>query len=552
MNKKIKNIAFLALGFLILNFINQSFYKRFDVTADNRYTLSKTTKNIVSKIDKNLSITIYLEGDFPSEFKRLQAETRQYLEELSAENSKIKIQFQNPDNQRKKLIKKGMIPSKLTVEEDGKLSEAIIFPWAEISYKKKSQIVSLLPTAIVASQEEQLQKAVENLEYSFSNALNTILQEKRKKVGVITGNGELQDMYQYSFLSEVAKKYRLAKFTLDSVASNPQQTLKDLTSLDLAIISKPTQKFTEQEKFTIDQFIANDGKTLWMIDNVHADLDSLFTNGKMLAYPRDLNLTDLLFAYGVRINTTLIKDLYAAKIPLATGKVGNQTQFQNLEWFFHPLVSGNPNHAITKNIAPIRLQFVNPIDTLKNNIKKTPLLRSSLLTQKIGTPSFIELQSIANEVVETDYNKGNQLFAVLLEGAFNSAYKNRIQPFKTPLYKENSNNNKMVVISDGDIGKNQILKDDASKIQPLDLNRDKWTHQQFGNKDFLLNVVDYLLDDVGLIELRNKTLKISILDKQKAFKERLYWQFINVIFPLIFLLFFGFLFFFLRKRKYAS
>ena len=552
MNRKIKNIAFLALGLLILNFANQSFYKRFDLTADNRYTLSKTTKNIVSKIDKNLSITIYLEGDFPSEFIRLQAETRQYLEELSAENSKIKIGFQNPDNQREKLIKKGMIPSKLTVEENGKLSEAIIFPWAEISYEKKSQIISLLPSAIVASQEEQLQKAIENLEYSFSNALNTILLRKQKSVGVITGNGELQDMYQYSFLSEVAKKYRLAKFTLDSVASNPQQTLEDLTSLDLAIIAKPTQKFTEHEKFTIDQFIANDGKTLWMIDNVQADQDSLFTNGKMLAYPRDLNLTDLLFAYGVRINTTLIKDLYAAKISLATGKIGNQTQFQNLEWFFHPLVSGNPNHAITKNIAPIRLQFVNPIDTLKNNIKKTPLLRSSLLTQKIGTPGFIELQSIADEIVETDYNNGNQLFAVLLEGAFNSAYKNRIQPFKTPLYKENSNNNKMVVISDGDIGKNQILKDGTSKIQPLDLNRDKWTHQQFGNKDFLLNVVDYLLDDVGLIELRNKTLKINILDKQKAFKERLYWQFINVIFPLIFLLFFGILFSFLRKRKYAS
>jgi len=552
MNRKIKNIAFLALGLLILNFANQSFYKRFDLTADNRYTLSKTTKNIVSKIDKNLSITIYLEGDFPSEFIRLQAETRQYLEELSTENSKIKIGFQNPDNQREKLIKKGMIPSKLTVEENGKLSEAIIFPWAEISYEKKSQIISLLPSAIVASQEEQLQKAIENLEYSFSNALNTILLRKQKSVGVITGNGELQDMYQYSFLSEVAKKYRLAKFTLDSVASNPQQTLEDLTTLDLAIIAKPTQKFTEHEKFTIDQFIANDGKTLWMIDNVQADQDSLFTNGKMLAYPRDLNLTDLLFAYGVRINTTLIKDLYAAKISLATGKIGNQTQFQNLEWFFHPLVSGNPNHAITKNIAPIRLQFANPIDTLKNNIKKTPLLRSSLLTQKIGTPGFIELQSIADEIVETDYNNGNQLFAVLLEGAFNSAYKNRIQPFKTPLYKENSNNNKMVVISDGDIGKNQILKDGTSKIQPLDLNRDKWTHQQFGNKDFLLNVVDYLLDDVGLIELRNKTLKISILDKQKAFKERLYWQFINVIFPLIFLLFFGILFFFLRKRKYAS
>ena len=242
----------------------------------------------------------------------------------------------------------------------------------------------------------------------------------------------------------------------------------------------------------------------------------------------------------------LIKDLYAAKIPLATGKVGNQTQFQNLDWFYHPLVGGNPNHAITKNTSPVRLQFANQIDTLKNNIKKTPLLVSSLLTQKVGTPNFIELQSIAEEVVENNYKSGNQLFAVLLEGDFNSAYKNRVKPFKTSLFKENAINNKMIVISDGDIGKNQILKE-----QPFDLNRDKWTNQQFGNKDFLLNSVDYLLDDVGLIQLRSKTLKIRTLDKQKAFKERTFWQFLNVILPLIILFAFGFIFNFLRKRKYS-
>ena len=172
----------------------------------------------------------------------------------------------------------------------------------------------------------------------------------------------------------MAKKYRLAKFTLDSVSENPQQTLKDLNSLDLAIIAKPTEQFTAKEKFTLDQFITNGGKTLWMIDNVQADLDSLMANGKMLAYPRDLNLTDLLFTYGVRINTTLIKDLYAAKIPLATGNIGNQPQFQNLEWLYHPLVRGNKNHAITKNISPVRLQFASPIDTLKNDIKKTQRL----------------------------------------------------------------------------------------------------------------------------------------------------------------------------------
>ena len=546
MNKKVKNIAVLSIGLMLLNIINQSFYTRLDLTSDNRYTLSDTTKNIISKVDKFLFVTVYLEGDFPSEFKRLQLETLQYLEELALENSNIKINFEAPDNQREALIKRGMMPSQLTVEEDGKLSEAIIFPWAEISFGKRSKIISLLPNAVVASQDEQLEKAIENLEYSFSNAINSITQKKQKRIAVLTGNGELQDIYQYSFLSEVSKKYRLGKFTLDSVATNPQKTLQDLTSFDLAIIAKPTQRFTTKEKFTLDQYIANGGKTLWMLDYVQADQDSLFANGKMLAYPRDLNLTDLLFSYGIRINTTLIKDLYAAQIPVATGKVGNQTQFKNLEWFYHPLVSGNPKHAITKNVSPVRLQFANQIDTLKNNIKKTPLLISSVLTQKIGTPAFIELQSIADEVVENDYNNGNQLFAVLLEGNFKSAYKNRVKPYNSELYKENATNNKMVIISDGDVGKNQILKD-----EPFDLNRDKWTNQQFGNKDFLINSIDYLLDDVGLIQLRNKTLTIKTLDKKKAFKERTFWQILNVVLPILIVLGFGFVFNYWRKRKYS-
>ncbi|EAQ40979.1 gliding motility-associated ABC transporter substrate-binding protein GldG [Polaribacter sp. MED152] len=546
MNKKSLYIIGLFVALLFLNFINQGIYKRFDLTADKRYTLSETTKSILSEINEPLFITVYLEGDFPSEFKRLQIETRQFLEELAAENNNIKINFENPDDQREALIKKGMMPSQLTVEEDGKLSEAIIFPWAEISVDDKFKIVSLLPTAIVASQEEQLQKAIENLEYSFLSAINGILEKNQKNVVLLTGNGELQDIYQYSFLSEVSKKYRLTKFPLDSVASNPQQTLKDLTSVDLAIITKPTEKFTEQEKFTLDQYITNGGKTLWMLDNVQADQDSLLATGKMLAYPRDLNLTDLLFSYGVRINATLIKDLYAAQIALATGTVGNQTQFQNLDWFYHPLVSGNPYHPITKNVGNVRLQFANQIDTLKNNIKKTPLLVSSPLTRKVGTPTIIELQSIAEEPIEEDYKAGNQLFAVLLEGDFNSAYKNRIKPYNSSLFKEKASNNKMIVIADGDVARNQILKG-----KPTDLSRDKWTNQEFGNKDFLINAVDYLLDDSGLISLRNKTLKINTLDKQKAYKERTFWQFLNVILPLIILGVFGLSFHYLRKRKYT-
>jgi len=544
--KKLKNSVILVIIIIALNLVNQHFYKRFDLTSNKRFTLSNTTKNILSSIDKPLFITVYLEGDFPSEFKRLQVETRQFLEELTAENSNIKIHFENPNNQRETLIKKGMMPSHLPVQEEGKISEAIIFPWAEINFEEKTTLVSLLPNAIAVSQEQQLEKAIENLGYNFSNAIHSISNKKNKTIAIIVGNGELRDVFQYSYLSEVAKKYKLAKFTLDSVATNATQALLDLTTFDLAIIAKPTEQFNENEKFVLDQFITNGGKTLWMIDNVQADQDSLMNGGKMLAYPRDLNLTDLLFSYGIRINTSLIKDLYAAKISLATGNIGNQPQFQNFDWFFHPLVNGNPNHAITKNLNPIRLQFANQIDTLKNNIKKTALLQSSILTKKVGTPNIIDLQIIADEPQENDYKDGNQLFAVLLKGSFNSAYKNRIKPFETPLFKENSINNKMIVIADGDIGKNQLLKG-----KPFDLARDKWTNQEFGNKDFLLNSIDYLLDDVGLMQLRNKTIKIVQLDQQKAYKERTFWQFFNVILPLVLLLNFGIIFNYWRKRKYG-
>ncbi len=543
-DKNNKHIGYFFFGLLLINVLGNHFYKRLDITQDQRYTISKTTATILDSIENQLLIKVYLEGDFPSEFKRLQIETKQYLEELRAQNKQIIIQFINPDSYRKQLIKKGMLPSKLTVEEGGKLSEAIIFPWAEINYKNKTEIVSLLPNT-TSAQENQLQKAIENLEFGFSNAIHNISKKQKQKVAVLSGNGELKDIYLYSFLSKIGEKYHLAKFTLDSVATNPQKTLQDLTSFDLAIIAKPTLKFSDKEKLVLDQFISNGGKTLWMIDKIQADQDSLLNNGKMLAYPRDLNLTDLLFSYGVRINATLVKDLYAAKIPVATGKVGNQTQFKNLDWFYYPLVIGNPNHSITKNSLPVRLQFANQIDTLKNNIKKTPLLISSLLTKKIGTPIIIKLQSIADEPKEEDYKGGNQLFAVLLEGEFNSAYKGRIKPFKTALFKNKSIANKMVIIADGDIAKNQILKG-----KPTDLSVDKWTGQQFGNTDFLLNTVDYLLDDSGVIQLKNKSLKIKYLDKKKAFKERVFWQFLNVVFPLLALFGFGFGFNYLRKKKY--
>ncbi len=546
MSKKLKHSIYLFITLIVLNIVSQDFYNRIDLTTDNRYTLAKVTKDIVANIDKQLIVKVYLEGDFPSEFKRLQIETRQFLEELNAKNSFIKIQFLRPDNQRERLIKAGMIPSQLTVKEDGKLSNAIIFPWAEIVYKKKTNIVSLLPNAAAQSQEDQLETAVENLEFSFSNAIYKLQEEKQKKVAVLSGNKELLDIQLYSFLSEVTKKHRLAKFTLDSVATNSEKSLQNLQQFDLAIIAKPTESFTEKEKLVLDQYIMNGGKTLWMLENVQADTDSLFKDGKMLAYPRDLNLTDFFFSYGLRVNVTLIQDLYAAKIPLATGNIGNKPQFQNLNWFYHPLVSGNPTHAISKNIAPVRLRFANQIDTLQNSLQKTVLLMSSMLTRKTGTPAIIALESIAKEPKEEDYSSGFQIFSLLIEGDFTSMYANRIKPFNIKKFSKKSSHNKMIVVSDGDIGRNQLQKG-----KPFDLAQDKWTGEQFGNKDFLLNAVDYLLDDNGLIELRNKNVQINLLDKERAYQERTFWQFVNIVLPLLVLLTFGFVFQYIRKRTYS-
>ena len=440
-----------------------------------------------------------------------------------------------------------MYPSQLTVQENGKLSNAIIFPWVEFIYGKKRELVSLLPNGVVQSQEQQLAVAIENLEYAFSNAINNITKTRDHKIAVLKGNGELNDMYLLSLLSEVKKKYRLAPVSLDTVASNPKKALSTLQSSDLVVVAKPTEPFTAEEKLVLDQFIMHGGKSLWMFENVQADTDSLYNDGKMLAYPRDLNLTDMLFSYGVRVNTALVQDLYAAKIRLATGNMGNQPQFQNLPWFYHPSITGNPQHPISRNLPPIRLQFANQIDTLKNDIKKTPLLVSSPLTRKLGTPNFVDLQSIAQEPLQEQYQGGYQLFGVLLEGNFNSMYANRIKPFDLKNFKEKSDSNKMIIISDGDIAKNQIVKN-----QPYDLSIDKWTGEQFGNKEFLLNSIDYLLDNTGLIHLRNKTLQINLLDKHRAYKERRYWQVLNVAPPLAVLLAFGLGFSFWRKKKYSS
>jgi len=542
MKIKYSKIVYVFIGLLLINFLASKFYKRFDLTEDQRYTLSEATTSIVENIDEIITIKVYLQGNFPAEFKRLQTETKLHLEELKNINKKIQFRFINPEDIGQKLIDNGLEPSNLQIQENGKLSEIVIFPWAVVQYKNKTENVSLLKDIISNSQDQQLKSSIQNLEYAFANAIHKVSSEKSKKIAIIKGNGELNDISIADFLRTINQYYHLAPFTLDSVEKQPQKTLKSISNFDLAIIAKPTEKFSEEEKFTLDQFIMNGGKTLWLIDNVQAELDSLMNTGEALAYPRDLGLTDLFFNYGIRINHDLITDLYSSKIPLATGNVGNQTQFDTFSWQYFPLVNSQNNHAINNNIEAVSLKFTNSIDTLKNNIHKTVLLQSSPLSKPEGTPKIVSLNSIAQQENQQNYNDGDKSIAILLEGEFKSAYSSRVKPYNTN-YKDNSTSTKMIVVADGDIIANEI-----SKGQPLELGVDKWTNQRFGNKDFLLNAISYLLDDTGLINIRSKTIKIDFLDKQKAFEESSKWQLINIIFPLIFLALFGLIFNYYRRK----
>ena len=554
-SKALKQLGIVFLAIIVINLISNFFFKRFDLTQDKRYTLSETTLNIIESVDSPLYIEVYLEGNFPPEFKRLQNETKQLLEEFTAYNSNIIFNFKNPIEKEetrvekmKEFYAKGMQPLSITVEDKGKQSQEVVFPWAQATYGDKFTKIALLKNLMGASTEQKVISSVQHLEFGFAEAINKVSKEKQKKIAVIKGNGELIEPFMADFLKTVKESYYIGPFTLDSVAKQPTQTLEALKKYDLAIIAKPTEAFTEEEKQVLDQFIMNGGKTLWLVDVISADMDSLYNEtGTILAAQRELNLTDMFFKYGIRMNPLLIKDEYATPIKLATGNQGSETQMQEYTWKFAPFIYPTSTNPIVKNMEGIKFEFASPIEILKNDIKKTVLLSSSEYSKTIGTPSPISLDMVTEETTPEEYEgKGLLPVAVLMEGKFKSAYQNRILPFKDNSFQATGKENKMIVISDGDVVKNQM-----DKGVPLELGFDKWTNQLYGNKEFLMNCVNYLLDDNGLINIRSKDVDLPLLNKEEVYKNYTTAQLITVGLPIVILAIFGFLFTFLRKRKYS-
>jgi ABC-2 type transport system permease protein len=437
-------------------------------------------------------------------------------------------------------------PLQLSTKESGKSSQALIFPWALASYQDQTIKIPLIKNTIGATADETVTNSVQNLEYAFAEGFKKLVMPKSKKIAILKGNGELGDGYIFDFVSTIRDHYFMAQFTLDSVVNNPEGTLKSIKDYDLIIVAKPTEPFTEEEKFVLDQYTMNGGKSLWLTESIVMDKDSLYNDsGSAVAIMRDLNLNDFFFKYGVRINPEIVNDLYSAPIWLAMGE-GSQAQFQPVQWQYSPLAGTNPDHPITSNINLVKFDFASQIDTLKNSVKKTILLRSSDLTKLEGVPKLISLDMVTQDPTPDTYTKGPQTLAVLLEGEFTSVYNNRIKPFKLSDGKDKSVSTKMIVISDGDVIKNELVKG-----KPQELGFDRWTGRKYGNKEFLENAVNYLLNDDGLINIRSKEVVIPFLDAQKVADEKTKWQFINIALPLVFLGVFGFLFNYFRKKRYT-
>ena len=536
-NNTFSRVGGALLLLLVINYIAQQWHSRIDLTQDKRYTLSETTRKTLSQIQQPLVIDVLLKGNIPTEFKKLQTEAIQLLEEYTAANDHLIVNFVNPledepnaDAAIQNLINTGLQPLQIAQTEAGKSSVEYIFPWAVISDGKRVEKVRLFIDKLGTTDQERVQNSVQRLEYNLTDALHKFTVKKQKKIAILRSNGTLEDVYLYDFLKTAREYYFIAPFTLDSVATNAEKTLKDLEKFDLLLVAKPTSPFSDEQKQVIDQYIMNGGRVLWLIDQVNVSLEDMYkTGGVTMAMPLDLNLTDMFFQYGFRLNYTLINDLYFSEIVVATGD-GSQSRYMNIPWVYNPMVLSSNNHLINSNLDAVRLQFANGIDTLKNGVKKTILLSSSPFSKADGTPREINLRIDPKAMNKELYKKGNIPLAVLLEGEFKSIYKDRVRPLELKENATLSRPTKMIVVSDGDIIKNDF---DSQHKMPLELGFDRWTSKYYDNKAFLQNAMNYLLDDTEFLTLRNKKVQLAFLDKEKVAESARAWQIKVFLYPLL-------------------
>jgi gliding-associated putative ABC transporter substrate-binding component GldG len=536
---------------VLINVLAASFFFRIDLTEDKRYTISPVTKQMLQGLPEPVFVEVYLEGDFPAGFKRLQQSVRETLDEFRIySGGNVRYEFINPNDisdekQRveffQQLAEKGIQPTNLRATEEGKQVERLVFPGVRVMYKGKETAVTLLKGNLAASADERLNQSVEGVEYELATAIRKVAFPANKTIGYISGQGELEMQQVTDLLGSLQEFYRVARGELRDIPT--------LQGLDLIIVAKPTTAFTEADKYKIDQFIMNGGKAVFFVDALNANMDSVGAGG-MFAMPYNLNLDDLLFRYGVRLNPTMIMDLNSGFIPMVTGYTGERPQTEMINWRFYPLLNNFSKHPITRNIDAVYAKFIGTMDTVKaDGIRKTPLVYTSTYSRVLQAPVPLTLEEARMEVKPEQFQAGQQPVGYLLEGAFTSLFRNRRAPegVENTKVKENGVPTKIAVFSDGDLVRNDV---NLRTGQAYELGFDRYNNVKFANKELAMNTIHYLLDSEGLINVRSKEIQLRPLDKVRVKEERSFWQLLNLAAPIAVLALFGVVRYYLRKRRY--
>lgn len=555
--KDIVMVLIMAVIVVLINFIGLYLFKRFDLTSEKRYTLSESTKKLLKSLDDVVYLKVYLQGDFNPSFTRLKNETREILDEYRAySDGNIEYEFINPlenpnaeerDKIEKQLYEKGIIPEQIIDKSGEKTSEMRIWPGAIVNYKGKEAVWQIFKRQLGFSPEQSINNSVEELEYGLSNSIRKTKLDKKPEVLFVQGHGELDTIHCADFMNSLTEYYNVSLVDIN-------HKLYALKGADAIVIAQPDSMFDEKDKFIIDQFIMHGGKALWLIDPVYTNRDTLNTKGYTLGFKNDNNLDDILFKYGVRLNPVLVQDMQCSSVPINVGFKAGQPNFQLFPFVYYPLLLPDINHPIVKNLDLIKTEFIGTLDTVyARNIKKTVLLQTSRYTKTQPTPARVSLGMVQFKPKEDQYRNSFQNVACLLEGTFESLYKNRIpMRFATDSaynFQDHSKPTRMIVVADGDIARNEY-KRSTGMIYPV--GYDVYMNQQFANKTFLLNCMNYLVDDESLLQLRAREIKLRLLDRKKINTQKTKWKTINVGLPLLLIIAFGLIQLFIRKKKFAQ
>ncbi len=555
---QIKKIATLLVTLLIVSLISGAWFFRLDLTSEKKYSLNELSKELVQELESPVKVDLFLAGDLPTGMRNLQQAVKEKIQDINAYSSeRVRLQVHDPyemtNNQKdrnqlfERLVDLGIQPTDLRLKKDEGTVSRFIFPGVVIRYKDYEIGVNLLKNNPSFHHEVNLNNSIETVEYEIISALRQLMVDEKPVVAFLNGQDELSRIETFDIRQSLLENFQVKN--LYAVELNREENFPKAL-----IVADPQKPFSEEDKFYIDQYLMRGGNLLWLIDPVQVSLDSLQRGETTLAFPRDLNLSDQLFRYGIRLNPNLVQDVDCISLPVNTAPAGSPTKFTPAPWYYSPLLRPS-GHELGRNLNRLKSGFVSLVDTVgkDDQLKKSVILHTSQYSRQIRTPLQVSLQSINNPPSRELFNEQKLPVGVLVEGRFRSAFKNRMvdQLNKTNIQvMAESKPAKMIVLADGSLIANQYTRKNG-QLQAMALGYDRYSNQTFGNKAFLLNAVNYLCDEIGIMSLRSRVFQIRLLDKVKIREQRLVWQLINVVFPIVLILLFGLIFRLIRKWKYA-